>query len=237
MNDSRNSPVLLVGVGGLGVPVAMALARGGIPALTLIDPDPVDLSNLHRQVLFGESDLGAPKVIVAARRLREIAPATRLEAQVGVLDGANAENLVSRSAFVIDATDNPATKFLINDACIAAGTPFVYGGVLGMTGQALTIIPRRTACLRCLFEEPPGEDEIASCQAAGIIGPVAGVIGEAQAAEAMRWLRAEMPALAGKMLIYHAKPGRLRLVEIAARSGCRCGAAANVSAAAVSSVR
>jgi molybdopterin/thiamine biosynthesis adenylyltransferase len=231
MSDTLNRPVLIVGVGGLGVPAALALVRDGIADLALIDPDPVELSNLPRQVLFGEDDCGALKVLAAARRIRAIARATRVTTYASALNAANGAELIGRSAFVIDATDHPATKFLINDLCVASGTPFVYGGVVGMTGQAMTVIPRRTACLRCLFEEPPDEDEVASCREAGIIGPVAGAIGEAQAADAMRWLRGATPALAGKMLTYDGKLGRVRVTAIAARAGCACGAAADAAVA------
>ena len=94
--------------------------------------------------------------------------------------------MIESYGFTIYATDNPTTKFLINDSCVALGRPFAYGGVLGMTGQTMTIVPGQTACLRCLFEEPPDQDEIASCRDAGIIGPIAGAIGEAQTAEAIR---------------------------------------------------
>jgi molybdopterin/thiamine biosynthesis adenylyltransferase len=224
MNDSIDNSISIVGVGGLGAPAAMALARGGAQRLTLIDPDPVELSNLPRQVIYLESDIGAPKVEAAARRLREFAPAIALETHRCALDTANAATLIAPAAFVIDATDNPATKFLINDQCVALSKPFVYGGAIGWTGQAMTVMPHRTACLRCLFEEPPGDDEAASCRDAGIIGPVVAAIGEAQAAEALRWIRGAMPALAGTMLTYDGKTGRVRLTQIAARSGCICGA-------------
>jgi molybdopterin/thiamine biosynthesis adenylyltransferase len=229
MSDLRNERILIVGLGGLGVPAALGLVRGGAKELALIDPDPVELSNLPRQIIYGDTDCGELKVVAAARRLSAIAPATHLTPHPFALDAVNAPELIRGSAFVIDATDNPAIKFLINDTCVAVGTPFAYGGVLGMTGQAMTVIPRRTACLRCLFEEPPGEDEIASCRDAGIIGPVAGAIGEAQAADALRWLRGSMPALAGKMLTYDGKLGRARLADITARSGCACGAASEAT--------
>ena len=105
------------------------------------------------------------------------------------LDTSNAARMATRYGFIIDATDSPAAKFLINDTCVAAGRPFVYAGVLALAGQSMTVIPGRTACLRCLFQEPPGEAEAASCREAGIIGPVAGAIGEIEAAEAIRWGR------------------------------------------------
>jgi molybdopterin-synthase adenylyltransferase len=218
--------ILIVGVGGLGVPAACALMRAGFADLGLIDPDLIDLSNLPRQIIFGESDIGAAKVIATARRLAAILPGAAIEPMQNSLDAANAAAIVERFDFVIDATDSPATKFLINDVCAELGVPFVYGGVLGLSGQAMTVLPGTTACLRCLFEEPPNEAEIASCREAGIIGPVAGAIGEAQAAEALSFVSGRMPALAGTMLTLDgSQSGRIRLTPIAARVGCRCGAA------------
>jgi molybdopterin-synthase adenylyltransferase len=215
-----------VGVGGLGVPAAIAAVRAGVPRLGLIDPDPVELSNLHRQVIYTVSDLGMPKVDVAERRLRETDAQVEIETHQCELNPANAHAMIESYGFTIDATDNPVTKFLINDTCVALGRPFAYGGVLGMTGQTMTIVPGQSACLRCLFEEPPDQDEVASCRDAGIIGPIAGAIGEAQAAEALRCLSGGMPALAGIMLTYEANGiGRIRLTPIAARPGCGCGAA------------
>jgi molybdopterin/thiamine biosynthesis adenylyltransferase len=226
MTEFTNDRVLIVGVGGLGVPAAMALARAGVRKLGLIDPDPIELSNLARQVIYRVSDLGTPKVIAAARHLSENDPDVQIETHQFDLNAANAAEVISHYGFVIDATDNPVTKFLINDTCVAARRPYVYGGVLGLTGQAMTVIPGRSACLRCLFEDPPDEAEIASCREAGIVGPVAGAIGEIEAVEAIRWLRGETPALAGSMLTYDGGgPGRIRLTPVAARPGCGCGAA------------
>ncbi len=216
---SASKRILIVGVGGLGVPAACALVRAGFSDLGLIDPDLIDLSNLPRQVIFCESDIGAPKVTAAARHLATILPGAKIESIPNSLDAANAAEIIARFDFVIDATDSPATKFLINDTCVALGVPFVYGGVLGLTGQAMTVIPGRTACLRCLFEEPPDEADGASCRDAGIIGPIAGAIGEVQAAEAIAWAHGRMPALAGTMLTLDGSTsGRIRPTSIAARA-------------------
>lgn len=217
--------ILIVGVGGLGVPALWALVRDGAREVTLVDPDPVELSNLARQVIFGVEDIGTPKVDAAARWLSINFPACHVVTHPLALDESNAADLISGHAFVIDATDSPAAKFLINDSCLATRTPFVYGGVLAMTGQAMTIVPGQTACLRCIFENPPGEDEVASCREAGIVGPVAGAIGMVQAAEAMRALRAQTLELAGKILTYDAtRPARVRVTTVEARRGCGCGA-------------
>ena len=222
-------------MGGLGVPAACALARGGAKRIGLVDPDPVELSNLARQVIYGTASLGRLKVEAAAERLTQDHPELVVETHPVALDATNAADLIARYDFVIDATDDPAAKFLINDTCLMLGRPFVYAGVLGMTGQAMTVLPGRTACLRCLFETPPDPGEIASCREAGIIGPVAAVIGEIEAAEALRWLGGGAPELAGKILTYDGTAsGRMRALEVGARAGCACGAAQRADDAAAS---
>jgi molybdopterin/thiamine biosynthesis adenylyltransferase len=141
------------------------------------------------------------------------------------LDTSNAGQIMDGAGFVIDATDDPATKFLINDLCVASGTPFVYGGVLGYAGQAMTVIPGRTACLRCLFETTPDPADVASCREAGIIGPVAGAIGEIQGSEAARWIAGQPPHLAGAIVTYDAaRIPRMRRIAIGVRQGCACNA-------------
>jgi len=225
--------ILIVGVGGLGVPALWALARDGARELTLVDPESVELSNLPRQVIFHDGDLGTPKVEAAARWLGENFPHIKIDRHAIALDESNAARLVAEHDFVIDATDSPLAKFLINDACIAARKPFAYGGVIGMTGQAMTVIPTVSACLRCVFENPPDDDEIQSCREAGIVGPVAGAIGAMQAAEAMRASRAQTPLLSGKILTYDAaNSARVRITEVNPRPGCGCGASKMQPAAA-----
>ncbi len=223
--DVAKDRILIVGVGGLGVPALWALARAGADRLTLVDPDPVELSNLARQVIYRTADIGRPKVEAAARWLGERFPGVKVERHAVALDQSNAARLVADHDFVIDATDSPAAKFLINDTCIAARTPFIYGGVVGMTGQAMTVIPCETACIRCVFETPPDGEEIQNCREAGIVGPVAGAIGEMQAGEAMRALRAQTFLLAGKILTYDAsRSSRVRITRVSPRPGCGCGA-------------
>src|SRR5580704_11667352 len=212
-------------MGGLGVPALWSLARAGAQRLTLVDPDPVELSNLARQIIYRSSDIGVSKVDAAARWLCERFPDVKVERRAVALDESNAVILVGAHDFVIDATDSPVAKFLINDTCIAARTPFVYGGVVGMAGQAMTVIPVETACIRCVFETPPDDEEIQSCREAGIVGPVAAAIGEMQAGEAMRALRAQKPLLSGKILTYDASgPSRVRMTAVSPRPGCVCGA-------------
>jgi molybdopterin-synthase adenylyltransferase len=223
--------ILVVGAGGLGIPAAWALARAGAKSLTLIDPDPVELSNLPRQFIFTDADIGRPKVEATRERLTERFPGVSIDAHTIALDESNAGALIGAHSFAIDATDSPSVKFLINDTCVRLGVPFVYAGVIGTSGQAMTVLPDRSACLRCLFEEPPGEDEAASCRDAGIVGPVAGAIGEIEAAEAIRYVTGLTPHLAGKILTYDAgaRP-RVRVASVGARPGCICGAFAAAQA-------
>jgi molybdopterin/thiamine biosynthesis adenylyltransferase len=236
----RNQAILIVGVGGLGVPAALAIARtGDVARMGLVDPDAVDVSNLHRQVIYTGSEVGHLKVEAAARHLRDIDPALAIEEFPVTLAEGNAREIIKRFDFVIDGTDSPAAKFLINDVAIATSTPFAYGGVLGMSGQVMTVLPGHTACIRCLFEDAPDPAEVASCREAGILGPVAGAIGNLQAQEALAFARGRMPALAGGILTYDAAAGtrmrftgsrmrfagsRMRFTKVSPRPGCICGA-------------
>jgi molybdopterin/thiamine biosynthesis adenylyltransferase len=223
---TNDKSILIAGIGGLGAPAALAIAKSGlVRRLGLIDPDPVELSNLHRQVIYGVADIGTPKVEAAARRLREINPALEIETIQRALDPYNAGEIVARFDIVSDGTDNPAAKFLINDIAIATATPFVYGGVIGMTGQAMTVIPHRTACIRCLFEDVPDLADVATCREAGILGPVAGAIGNLQAREAIALAIGRVPQLSGGILSYNAAASvRVRFTRVNPRVGCVCGA-------------
>ncbi|HEY2104171.1 MAG TPA: HesA/MoeB/ThiF family protein [Candidatus Binataceae bacterium] len=224
MSGLVDTKVLIVGAGGLGVPAALRLAQAGLVHITLIDPEPIELSNLARQIIYRTSDAGLYKAQAASRRLAEEFPMLEAESIVGTLGSDNAPQLIARHDFIIDGTDDPPTKFLINDTCVAVRRPFVYGGVLGFSGQAMTVIAGRTACLRCLFEAPPAEGEIASCREAGILGPVAGIIGALQAEEAIRFARGERPALCGQILTYDGRDSRTRTTSVMPRRGCACGA-------------
>ena len=222
----KNKAILIIGVGGLGVPAALAIARArGIERLGLVDPDPVELSNLHRQVIYAGADIGRPKVEAAASHLLDIDRALTIEKFPVALDADNAHEIIARFDFVIDGTDSPAAKFLINDVAIATAIPFAYGGVLGMSGQVMTVLPRSTACIRCLFEEAPDPADVASCREAGILGPVAGLVGNLQGREALAFTRERMPALAGAIVTYNAAGApRMRFTKVKPRQGCLCGA-------------
>lgn len=219
--------VLVVGVGALGCPAARALAAGGVGTLILVDPDRVELSNLPRQPLHRSDAIGRFKVESAAETLREEFPGLRIEAHAERLDAGNLAAFFAAAHFVVDATDAAATKFLINDGAVNAGTPFSHAGILGFLGQTLTVRPGASACLRCLFPEPPSEAETVSCRDAGVLGALAGVVGTIQAGEALKHLTGLGEPLTDRLLTIDALTGRWRLVRLARNPRCpTCVAAA-----------
>jgi molybdopterin/thiamine biosynthesis adenylyltransferase len=219
--DLASHSALVVGAGGLGGPALLVLAAGGVGRLVLVDDDEVDTSNLNRQPLFVEADLGARKAAAAAARLTALYPRLSVEAHDARFDAANATELVRSADVVIDGSDNFATKFLANDAALRARRPLVHGGVLRTTAQILTVHPDRLGgCLRCLFEGPPPPGAVPSCAEAGILGPVAGFAGSLMGAEALRLLAGERGAYEGRLYTYEARSGRSRIVLVRKRIGC-----------------
>jgi molybdopterin/thiamine biosynthesis adenylyltransferase len=217
---------LVVGVGGLGSPAALALARAGIGELGLVDPDVVEISNLHRQLLYEEGDIGRAKVEVAAERLRTVASALRITTWQERFPDGDAAAALAGYDVVLDGTDTIAAKFAVNDAAVAAGVPLVHAGVLGFRGQLMTVLPGETACYRCVFEEPPAPGEVPSCEEAGILGPTAALAGALAAAEAVRLITGERAGYAGRLLVIDAFGGHHRSVPLGRRPHCRtCGSA------------
>lgn len=197
------SGVLLVGAGGLGSPVAFYLTAAGVGRIGLIDADTVGLSNLQRQILHTVPDLGRPKVVSAAEKLKALNPDLVLELYQELFDAKTAADLVPNYDIVIDCTDNFAARYDINEACIRAGKPFVYGGVLAWAGQMFTVLPGQGPCFRCIFRETPPPNAPSTSEL-GILGAVPGVIGVLQAAEAIRYILGTGELLVGRMLIYDA---------------------------------
>ncbi len=218
---------LVVGAGGLGGPAALVLAAAGVGRLVLLDEDAVEISNLNRQPLFGDADVGRRKAEAAAERIARLHPGARVDARDLRFDPAVAEDLVRGSDVVVDASDNFATRFLANDVAVAAGRPLVHGAVLRHTAQFLTVLPGKTGCLRCLFEAPPPEGSVPTCAQAGVLGALAGFAGALMATEALRVLAGERGAYAGRLVSHDARTGRSRLVTLRIRPGCPvCSAAA-----------
>lgn len=215
----------VVGAGGLGCPAALYLAAAGVGRITIADPDAVDLSNLHRQILFGTADVGRPKAEAAAAALRRANPDVRVEALTQRVTAENARALFRGHGVVVEGSDSPETKFAANDAAIALGIPIVVGGVVRFSGQVLAVLPGRSACYRCVFEAPPsGEAE--TCEAAGVLGAAAGVVGALMAVEAQKILLGIGPAAGGSMRVLDLLAGTERAVPWPRRPGCAaCGSA------------
>ncbi len=219
--------VLVIGAGGLGGPAALALAAGGVGRLVLLDEDEVELSNLNRQPLFGDADLGKRKAPAAAARISLLHPSAKVEGRDLRFGPDCAEDLVRGCDVVVDASDNFATRFLANDVALAARRPLVHGAVLRYTAQFLTVMPGKTGCLRCLFEAPPAEGTVPTCAQAGVLGALAGFAGALMGAEALRLLAGERGAYAGRLVAFDARSGRSRLVPLRVRAGCpACSAVA-----------
>ncbi len=229
MELARQS-ALIIGAGGLGGPALLVLAAGGVGRLVVIDDDAVETSNLNRQPLFGEDDLGQRKAGAAAARLLALHPGLQVDRIDRRFEASDAEALVRSVDVVVDGSDNFATKFLASDVATRCGKPLVHGGVLRTTAQVLTVMPGLTGCLRCLFEAPPAPGQVPSTAEAGIVGALAGTAGALMGAEALRLLRGERGAYAGRMLVYEARSGRSRLVLVRRRSGCPACAAAQPAA-------
>jgi molybdopterin/thiamine biosynthesis adenylyltransferase len=217
------SRALVIGIGGLGAPAASALADAGVGTIGLVDPDRVDASNLHRQPLYTDADVGAPKVVAAAARLRAVHPGARVVTW-SVRFGPDSAGLLDGFDVILDGTDSAAAKFAINDAAVARRLPLVHAGAIDTRAQLLTVLPGETACLRCLFEDPPGPDEEASCQDAGVLGPSVTLAGTLQGAEAVRLLAGAAPLFAGSLLTFDVWGGVWRRVRVAPRATCdTCG--------------
>ncbi|MEW6274582.1 MAG: HesA/MoeB/ThiF family protein [Bacillota bacterium] len=195
--------VLIIGAGGLGSPAAYYLAAAGVGGLGLADPDVVEPSNLQRQILHSVKDLGRPKVTSAREKLQALNPDLTIEAVAGGFHAQNAPELVGRYDLMVDCTDNFAARYLLNEACVRGGKPFIYGGVLAYAGQVMTIVPGRGPCLRCVFREPPGEGAPTTSQV-GVLGAVPGLIGTIQATEAVKYFLGIGDLLIGRLLTYDA---------------------------------
>lgn len=218
--------VLVIGAGGLGAPALLYLAAAGIGTIGIVDDDRVDISNLQRQVLYTEADVGRVKVEAAAERLAALNADVRVAQQRTRLRTDNAVALMHGYDIVIDATDQLETKFLINDAAAVAGKPLVYGSALGFEAQVAIFEATRGPCLRCLFPEPP-ETPTLTCSQAGILGAVTGIAGSVQALEAIKWILTDgtgsdrLETLLGRLWLLDARTFRTRVVRLPADPACR----------------
>lgn len=216
--------VLVVGAGGLGSPVALYLAAAGVAFIGIVDDDVVSLSNLQRQIIHSEAEIGAPKVDSAARRLKSINSDVNVTTMEMLLTPQNAVDTIASYDVVCDCTDGIASKLLVNDTCVALGKPFVHASVLGYYGEVMTYIPNAGPCYRCFMPAQPKQTTIPTCATAGILGALVGVIGSIEALEAIKCITQVGSPLCGKLLTYDALDNDFELLDIARDPACAaCG--------------
>ena len=219
-----NATALVIGLGGLGSPATLYLAAAGIGALTLVDHDTVDLSNLQRQIIHDQSSLRRAKVESAAERIHAINPDTRVQAIAARLDGEELAAAVAAADVVLDGTDNFAARYAINSACLAAGTPLVSGAAIRMEGQIAVFDSRRneSPCYRCLY--PDAADAALNCAENGVVAPLVGIVGSVQAMEAVKVVTGVGAPLVGYVLYVDAKRMEWRKLKLNRNPHCpACG--------------
>ena len=212
--------VLLVGAGGLGCPAGLYLAAAGVGTLGVVDSDVVDLSNLQRQVLHTNASLGKPKTESAAATIRALNPDVRVVRHDLRLDASNVMDVIAPYDVILDGSDNFSTKYLVNDASVLSGKPSVYGSIFRFDGQASVFLPRHGPCYRCLFPEPTPAEMAPSCDEAGVLGVLPGIVGLVQATETIKLLLGRGQLLVGRLLTYDALT--MRFQEYRVRRDPRC---------------
>ena len=218
-----SSKVLVIGTGGLGSPISLYLAAAGVGTIGLADPDKVDLSNLQRQIIHQTKDLGKRKVQSGKESISELNPDVQVITHPFAINAENAEEIISGYDFIVEGTDNFASKFLINDACVLFDKPFSQGGILRFQGQTITHTPG-SACYRCVYLQPPPAGSVPTCSEAGVLGAVAGMLGTIQAAEVVKGLLGIGTTLENRLLMFNALDMSFRTIDIKRNPNCPiCG--------------
>jgi len=216
--------VLIIGAGGLGSPCALYLASAGVGTIGIVDSDKVELNNLQRQIIHSTETIGDLKVESARDRIAAINPDVEVLPYNLRVNSGNILDIIKDYDIVVDGSDNFPTRYLVNDACVISGIPLSHGGIFRFDGQAMTILPGKSACYRCLFSEPPPPGAVPSCQQAGILGAVAGVIGTIQANEVLKYILNIGDLLTGKLLVFNALDSSFRKVNVPSNLKCPiCG--------------
>jgi molybdopterin/thiamine biosynthesis adenylyltransferase/rhodanese-related sulfurtransferase len=225
----RAARVLMVGAGGLGSPAGLYLAAAGIGTIGIVDDDRVDETNLQRQILFGASSVGHPKAAAAARRLTDLNPEVEIEPVAARLTSRNAFDVVRRFDIVVDGSDNFPTRYLVNDACVLLGKPDVYGAVFRFDGQASVFGAPGGPCYRCLFRDPPPPELVPSCEQAGVIGAIPGIIGTLQALEVIKLVTGAGQPLIGRLMLVDGLAAHVREIAVQRDPECPiCGGAPTI---------
>ncbi len=216
--------VLCVGAGGLGSPALMYLAAAGVGTLGIIDYDTVDESNLQRQIIHGQSDVGRPKAESARDSVREINPLIDVVVHNEALDSDNVMEIFAQYDLIVDGTDNFATRYMVNDACVLLGKPYVWGSIYRFDGQASVFWAEHGPCYRCLYPEPPPPGMVPSCAEGGVLGVLCASIGSIQVTEAIKLLTGIGDPLLGRLMIYDALDMNYRTVKVRKDPNCAvCG--------------
>ena len=213
----REAAVLIVGAGGLGSPTALYLAAAGVGRIGLVDFDNVDVTNLHRQILYGTSSVGRPKLEAAKERLEDLNDEIAIETHEARLTSDNALEILGSYDVIVDGTDNFATRYLVNDACVLLGKPNVYGSIFRFDGQASIFAMPDGPCYRCLYPEPPPAGLVPSCAEGGVLGVLPGVVGTIQATEAIKLITGAGETLAGRLLLFDALRMTFRTMKLPRR--------------------
>jgi len=220
----KNAKVLVVGAGGLGSPALLYLAAAGVGTLGIIDFDVVDESNLQRQIIHGQSDIGRPKAVSAMESIREINPLVNVLLHEERLDSDNAMQIFEPYDLIVDGTDNFATRYLVNDACVLLGKPYVWGSIYRFDGQASVFWAEHGPCYRCLYPEPPPPGMVPSCAEGGVLGVLCASIGSIQVNEAIKLITGIGEPLVGRLMIYDALDMTYRPVKVRKDPECPvCG--------------
>jgi adenylyltransferase/sulfurtransferase len=216
--------VLCVGAGGLGSPALMYLAAAGVGTLGIIDYDTVDESNLQRQIIHGQSDVGRSKAESARDSVREINPLIEVVLHTEMLDSSNVMQIFAQYDLIVDGTDNFATRYLVNDACVLLGKPYVWGSIYRFDGQASVFWAEHGPCYRCLYPEPPPPGMVPSCAEGGVLGVLCASIGSIQVTEAIKLITGIGEPLLGRLVIYDALDMNYRTVKVRKDPNCAvCG--------------
>lgn len=216
--------VLIIGCGGLGSPCAFYLAGAGVGKIGLVDSDKVELNNLQRQILHSTKDIGKPKTESAKNKLENLNTDIKVVTYQLRLSSENILDIIKDYDIIVDGSDNFPTRYLVNDACVLLNKPFSHAGILRFDGQATTVLPHQGPCYRCLFSEPPPPGLVPSCQEAGILGVVAGVLGIIQATEVLKLILGKGELLIGRLLVFDALEMSFRTVKFARDKNCLvCG--------------
>ena len=220
----KNARVLCVGAGGLGSPALLYLAAAGVGTLGIVDFDTVDESNLQRQIIHGQRDIGRPKAESARDSVREVNPYTQVVLHTERLDSTNALEIFAEYDLIVDGTDNFATRYLVNDACVLLGKPYVWGSIYRFDGQASVFWSEHGPCYRCLYPEPPPPGMVPSCAEGGVLGVLCASIGSIQVNEAIKVLTGIGEPLVGRLMIYDALEMTYRSVKVRRDPDCAlCG--------------